>query len=106
MRWRSPALTTAAVVVAAFRWGLSAIFAKGAFESGIPPERMAEARIDAVRAEPAPGGQAGQHQECQHLDEVLVHEQPLGGARIHKANGDRPERSCPSGIPGHEKTTE
>jgi drug/metabolite transporter (DMT)-like permease len=45
MRWRSPALATAAVVVAAFCWGLSAIFAKGAFESGIPPERMAEARI-------------------------------------------------------------
>ena len=41
MRWRSPALATAAVVVAAFCWGLSAIFAKGAFESGIPPERMA-----------------------------------------------------------------
>jgi drug/metabolite transporter (DMT)-like permease len=45
MIWRSPALATAAVVVAAFCWGLSAIFAKGAFESGIPPERMAEARI-------------------------------------------------------------
>src|SRR5205085_12537868 len=45
MRWRSPALATAAVVVAAFCWGVSAIFAKGAFESGIPPERMAEARI-------------------------------------------------------------
>jgi drug/metabolite transporter (DMT)-like permease len=45
MRGRSPALATAAVVVAAFCWGLSAIFAKGAFESGIPPERMAEARI-------------------------------------------------------------
>jgi drug/metabolite transporter (DMT)-like permease len=45
MTWRSPALATAAVVVAAFCWGLSAIFAKGAFESGIPPERMAEARI-------------------------------------------------------------
>lgn len=38
-------LATAAVVTAAFCWGLSAIFAKGAFESGIPPERMAEARI-------------------------------------------------------------
>jgi len=45
MRWRSPALATAVVVIAAFCWGLSAIFAKGAFESGIPPERMAEARI-------------------------------------------------------------
>ena len=29
----------------AVRRGLSAIFAKRAFESGIPPERMAEARI-------------------------------------------------------------
>jgi drug/metabolite transporter (DMT)-like permease len=45
MSWRSPALATAAVVVAAFCWGLSAIFAKGAFENGIAPERMAEARI-------------------------------------------------------------
>jgi drug/metabolite transporter (DMT)-like permease len=45
MSWRSPALATAVVVVAAFCWGLSAIFAKGAFDSGIPPERMAEARI-------------------------------------------------------------
>jgi drug/metabolite transporter (DMT)-like permease len=38
-------MATVAVVVAAFCWGLSAIFAKGAFEGGIPPERMAEARI-------------------------------------------------------------
>ena len=33
-----------AVVVAAFCWGLNAIFAKGAFEAGIAPDRMAEAR--------------------------------------------------------------
>lgn len=40
-----PALATGAVVAAAFCWGLAAIFAKGAFEAGIPPARMAEARI-------------------------------------------------------------
>ncbi|MDP9271609.1 MAG: EamA family transporter, partial [Chloroflexota bacterium] len=40
-----PALATAAVVAAAFCWGLSAIFAKDAFVAGIPPARMAEARI-------------------------------------------------------------
>ena len=32
------------MVVAAFCWGLNAVFAKGAFEAGIPPARMAEAR--------------------------------------------------------------
>lgn len=37
-------LATLAVVVAAFCWGLNAVFAKGAFEAGIPPARMAEAR--------------------------------------------------------------
>jgi drug/metabolite transporter (DMT)-like permease len=33
------------VVVAAFCWGLSAVIAKGAFERGITPEQMAQARI-------------------------------------------------------------
>ena len=33
------------MVLAAFCWGISAIFAKGAFERGIEPVRMAEARI-------------------------------------------------------------
>lgn len=37
--------TTLAVVAAAFCWGISAIFAKGAFERGISPEQMAEARV-------------------------------------------------------------
>jgi drug/metabolite transporter (DMT)-like permease len=37
-------LATLSVVLAAFCWGLNAIFAKGAFEAGIPPDRMAEAR--------------------------------------------------------------
>ena len=37
-------LATVAVVVAAFCWGLNAVFAKGAFEAGIPPDRMAQAR--------------------------------------------------------------
>ena len=32
------------MVVAAFCWGLNAVFAKGAFEAGIAPERMAQAR--------------------------------------------------------------
>jgi drug/metabolite transporter (DMT)-like permease len=40
-----PVVATGAVVVAAFCWGLSAIFAKGAFEQGISPASMAEARI-------------------------------------------------------------
>jgi drug/metabolite transporter (DMT)-like permease len=40
-----PVVATGAVVVAAFCWGLSAIFAKGAFERGIAPASMAEARI-------------------------------------------------------------
>jgi drug/metabolite transporter (DMT)-like permease len=33
------------VVLAAFCWGLSAIIAKGAFERGITPEQMAQARV-------------------------------------------------------------
>jgi len=37
-------LATLAVVFAAFCWGLNAVFAKGAFEAGIAPDRMAEAR--------------------------------------------------------------
>lgn len=41
----SAALATAAVVLAAFCWGLAAIFAKGAFERGIGPQEMAAARI-------------------------------------------------------------
>ncbi len=41
---RAILLATLAVVVAAFCWGLNAVFAKGAFEAGIPPARMAEAR--------------------------------------------------------------
>lgn len=40
-----PALATGAVIAAAFCWGLAAIFAKGAFEAGIPPAEMAEARV-------------------------------------------------------------
>ena len=42
---RAIILATLGVVLAAFCWGLAAIFAKGAFERGVPPERMAEARI-------------------------------------------------------------
>jgi drug/metabolite transporter (DMT)-like permease len=42
---RAVVLATLGVVLAAFCWGISAIFAKGAFERGIPPVRMAEARI-------------------------------------------------------------
>jgi drug/metabolite transporter (DMT)-like permease len=38
-------LATLAVVLAAFCWGISAVFAKGAFERGIPAARMAEARV-------------------------------------------------------------
>lgn len=41
---RAILLATLAVVLAAFCWGLNAIFAKGAFEAGISPARMAEAR--------------------------------------------------------------
>ena len=33
------------VVAAAFCWGLAAVFAKHAFEHGVPPARMAEARV-------------------------------------------------------------
>ncbi len=36
---------TLGVVAAAFCWGISAIFAKGAFERGISPEQMAQARV-------------------------------------------------------------
>jgi len=33
------------VVAAAFCWGLNAVFAKAAFERGVPPARLAEARV-------------------------------------------------------------
>lgn len=42
---RAALFATASVILAAFCWGLSAVFAKEAFEAGIPPERMAQARI-------------------------------------------------------------
>jgi drug/metabolite transporter (DMT)-like permease len=42
---RAVALATLSVVLAAFCWGLNAVFAKGAFEHGISPERLAEARV-------------------------------------------------------------
>ncbi len=42
---RVTTLATLGVVLAAFCWGLAAIFAKGAFERGITPEQMAEARV-------------------------------------------------------------
>ena len=42
---RAVALATLSVVLAAFCWGLNAVFAKGAFERGISPERLAEARV-------------------------------------------------------------
>ena len=42
---RAAILATASVVLAAFCWGLNAVFAKGAFEAGIPPARLAEARV-------------------------------------------------------------
>jgi drug/metabolite transporter (DMT)-like permease len=48
---RAATVATASVVLAAFCWGLNAIFAKGAFEAGIAPERLAQARI-AVAAIP------------------------------------------------------
>jgi drug/metabolite transporter (DMT)-like permease len=38
-------LATLGVILAAFCWGLAAIFAKGAFDRGITPEQMAEARV-------------------------------------------------------------
>jgi drug/metabolite transporter (DMT)-like permease len=41
---RAVLLATAAVVLAAFCWGLNAVIAKGAFEAGIAPARLAEAR--------------------------------------------------------------
>ena len=44
-------LATLGVVLAAFCWGLSAIIAKGAFDRGITPEQMAQARV-AVAAVP------------------------------------------------------
>ena len=37
-------VATLAVVLAAFCWGLNAVIAKGAFEAGISPARLAEAR--------------------------------------------------------------
>jgi len=42
---RAVVFATLSVVVAAFCWGLAAVFAKGAFEAGIPPDRLAEARV-------------------------------------------------------------
>jgi drug/metabolite transporter (DMT)-like permease len=44
---RTPTTLTALlrVVAAAFCWGLAAVFAKHAFEHGVPPARMAEARV-------------------------------------------------------------
>jgi drug/metabolite transporter (DMT)-like permease len=46
---RSPSSSTAratlGVVLAAFCWGLSAVIAKGAFDRGITPEQMAQARV-------------------------------------------------------------
>lgn len=41
---RAILLATLAVVVASLCWGLNAVIAKGAFEAGIPPARLAEAR--------------------------------------------------------------
>lgn len=41
---RAVLLATLAVVVATFCWGLNAVIAKGAFEAGVPPARLAEAR--------------------------------------------------------------
>ncbi len=41
----SVTLATLGVVLAAFCWGLSAVIAKGAFERGITPEQMAQARV-------------------------------------------------------------
>lgn len=42
---RAVFLATASVVLAAFCWGIAAIFAKGAFELGIQPAQMSEARV-------------------------------------------------------------
>jgi drug/metabolite transporter, DME family len=42
---RAVILATLACVVAAFCWGLNAVIAKGAFEAGIGPERLAQSRI-------------------------------------------------------------
>ena len=44
-RPRAYIVATLACVVAAFCWGLSAVIAKGAFERGLSPERMAESRV-------------------------------------------------------------
>jgi drug/metabolite transporter (DMT)-like permease len=41
---RAVLVATLAVVAATFCWGLNAVIAKGAFEAGIPPARLAEAR--------------------------------------------------------------
>lgn len=41
----SAALATLAMVLAAFCWGVAAVIAKGAFEAGIGPGQMAEARV-------------------------------------------------------------
>jgi drug/metabolite transporter (DMT)-like permease len=42
---RAFVLATLACVAAAFCWGLNAVIAKGAFEAGISPERLAQARV-------------------------------------------------------------
>ncbi len=42
---RNATLAILRVVVAAGCWGLAAVIAKNAFESGVPPIRMAEARV-------------------------------------------------------------
>jgi drug/metabolite transporter (DMT)-like permease len=41
---RAVVLATLSVILAAFCWGLNAVIAKGAFEAGIAPARLAEAR--------------------------------------------------------------
>jgi drug/metabolite transporter (DMT)-like permease len=48
---RGATLATFGVVVAAFCWGLAAVIAKGAFDRGITPAQMAQARV-AVAAVP------------------------------------------------------
>jgi drug/metabolite transporter (DMT)-like permease len=42
---RAILLATLACVAAAFCWGLNAVIAKGAFEAGISPERLAQTRV-------------------------------------------------------------
>ncbi|HZD74644.1 MAG TPA: EamA family transporter, partial [Actinomycetota bacterium] len=45
---------TLGVVAAAACWGISAIMAKVAFEHGVPPDRMAEARVSVALLALAP----------------------------------------------------